>query len=95
MDDLPPCLLRFCAPGIASSLCDLFNRSFAEGSVPGEWKVAQVVPVFKSGSKSSPSSYRPIALLSIMSKIAERIVLRRLFTFLSPILTSKQSGFRK
>ena len=61
LDDLPPCLLRFCTPGIASSLCDLFNRSFAEGSVPRERKVALVVPVFKSGSKSSPLNCRPIA----------------------------------
>ena len=96
LDDLPPCLLRLCAPGIASSLCDLFNRSFNEGSVPSEWKVALVVPVFKSGStKSSPGNYRPVALLSITSKIMEKIVYRRLNAFLSPILTKKQSGFRK
>ena len=94
-DDFPSCLLRLCAPGIASSLCALFNRSFNEGSVPSEWKVALVVPVFKSGSKSSPCNYRPVALLSIISKVMEKIVYRRLNAFLSPILTKKQSGFRK
>ena len=45
LDDLPPCLLRFCAPLIAASLFDLFNRSSAEASVPREWKVALVVSV--------------------------------------------------
>ena len=95
MDNLPPSLLRSCAGDVASSLCALFNRSFAEGRVPSEWKVALVVPVFKNGLKSSPSNYRPIALLSIVSKVIEKIVFRWLYTFLSPILTNKQSGFRK
>ena len=95
LDELPPKLLSACAPGIAGSLCDLFNRSFDESTVPSDWKMALVVPVYKGGSRSTPSNYRPIALLSIVSKVMEKIVFRRLHTFLSPVLSSKQSGFRK
>ena len=46
LDDIPPQLLRLCASGIATNLCDLFNRSFAEGCVPSDWNVALVVPDF-------------------------------------------------
>ena len=49
----------------------------------------------KSGSKSSPSNYRPIALLSIVSKVMDKIVLKRLNAFLEPLLSPKQSGFRR
>ena len=51
------------------------------------------MPVHKSGSKNSPSNYRPIALLSIVSKAMKKIVLKRLTAFLDPLLSSKQSGF--
>ena len=95
LDGLPPALLRLCASGISESLSTLFNRSFAEGAVPRAWKEALVVPVYKGGCKSFPSNYRPIALLSIVSKVMEKIVLKRLTAFIDPILSPKQSGFRK
>ena len=72
LDDLPPKLLSLRARGISVSLCALFNRSFTEGRVPSDWKEAFVVPVHKNGSKNSPSNYRPIALLSIVSKAMEK-----------------------
>ena len=95
LDGLPPQLLRLCASGIADSLSTLYNRSFSEGAVPMAWKEALVVPVFKGGCKSSPSNYRPIALLSIVNKVMEKIVFKRLNAFIDPLLSAKQSGFRK
>ena len=59
------------------------------------WKDALVVPVFKGGCKSSPSNYRPIALLSIVNKVRDKIVFKRLNAFIDPLLSAKQSGFRK
>ena len=94
-DDIPARLLQLCARGISVSLATLFDRSFAEGSVPLAWKEALVVPVYKGDSKSSPSNYRPIALLSQVSKVMEKIVLQRLRPFIDPLLSPKQSGFRK
>ena len=94
LDELPPKLLRLCARGISGSLCTLFNRSFSEGCMPSAWKEALVVPVYKAGPRSCPSNYRPIALLSIVSKAMEKIVLKKLSAFLWPLLTPKQSGFR-
>ena len=95
LDGLPPQLFRLCARGISSSLSVLFNRSFNEGCFPAEWKEALVVPVYKGGGTSCPSNYRPIALLSVISKVVEKIVHKRLSAFLEPLITPKQSGFRK
>ena len=93
-DGIPPRLLQLCARGISVSLAALFNRSFVEGCVPTASKVALVIPFHKGGAKSCPSNYRPIALLSLVSKVMEKVVLKRLSPFLDPLLSTKQSGFR-
>ena len=95
MDEVRSKLLSLCARGISVSLCDLFNRNFTDGCVPAAWKEALVIPVYKNGPKSCPSNYRPIALLSIVSKMMEKIALKRLSAFLDPLLTTQQSGFRR
>ena len=95
LDEIPPQLLRLCAPGIASSLSQLFNPSFNDCSVPSAWKEALVVPVHKGGTRSDPSNYQPIALLSIVCKVMEKLVHRRLNAFLEPVLSMRQSGFKK
>ena len=94
-DDIPVSLLLFCARGISSSLASLFNRSFAQGFLPLEWKQALVVSVFKRGDKSLPTNYRPISLLSVVSKVIKRLVYNKHYSFLSPCLSTRQSGFRK
>ena len=90
LDEFPPQLLRLCACGISSSLSKLFNCSFTDCSVPSAWKEALVVPVHKGGAKSDPSNYRPIALLSIVCKVMEKLV-HRLRTFLEPVLSEKHA----
>ena len=57
-------------------LCILMNRSFKEGIFPDIWKLANVIPIFKKGDKFQSSNYRPVALLSCIGKLQERIVLR-------------------
>ena len=54
-------------------MCDLFNKSFKEGAVLSACKEAIVIPVHEGGNKNSPANYRPIALLSIASKVLEKL----------------------
>ena len=63
---------------------------------PQTWKTSNITPVFKSGAKGSVSNYRPISLLSIPSKLLERIVHNRLLHHLitNSILSPRQFGFR-
>ena len=67
------------------------------GSFPDACKIAKVRPLFKKGSKTDPSNYRPISLLPLLSKVFERVVLDQTKEFLSlnKILYDYQFGFRK
>ena len=60
---------------ISKPLCSLFNKSLREKVFPSDWKIAHVIPLFKNGDKSLPSNYRPISLLSCVSKVLEKIIL--------------------
>ena len=53
------------------------------GSLPDACKIAKVKPLFKKGSKTDPSNYRPISLLLLLSKVFERVVLDQTNEFLS------------
>ena len=89
-------MLKETASIIAPSLSKLFNHSFSQGCSPACWKLANVIPVPKPGSlNSSPSGYRPISLLSIISKVLEIHVYLFVYDYLSehyPIARGFQPG---
>ena len=70
--------------------------SLSEGKFPDAWKLANVTPVFKKDDRQSKVNYRPVSLLDSLSKITEKIVFTRLYTFLVEIeyLNPLQSGLR-
>ncbi|GBO20729.1 RNA-directed DNA polymerase from mobile element jockey [Araneus ventricosus] len=75
----------------------LIRKMLQYGHFPSRWKTATVVPILKPGKDpTQPSSYRPISLLSSLSKIAEHVILKRLIESLSDnnILCPEQFGFR-
>ena len=71
-DGISAHMLRATSESIAPSLRSLFNLSITKSHFPKLWKSARVVPIPKSTSKHSPSGYRPISLLSILSKLLEK-----------------------
>ena len=71
-DGISAHMLRATSESIAPSLTSLFNLSITKSHFPKLWKSARVVPIPKSTSKHSPSGYRPISLLSILSKLFEK-----------------------
>ena len=66
--------LKDSLPVIALYLTIVINMSIVTGVFPFEWKHAIVCPSFKQGDPEDPSNYRPISLLSVLSKILEKIV---------------------
>ena len=92
-DGISPRLVKETAHQIAPSLSTLFNRSLDSGSLPEEWKLANIIPVFKKGDKSFVENYRPISLLCVVSKVFERCVLNNLRDHLLQLLNSSQHGF--
>ena len=92
-DEIPARLLKVTAPIIAPSLSKLFNKSLRLGSIPEEWKLANVVPLHKKRDKGQTENYRPISLLSIVSKVLERVVLKNIKYHLIQIISNCQHGF--
>ena len=80
---------------IITPLHHLINLSLETGYVPREFKIAKVVPVFKSGDKHNYTNYLPISLLSSFSKLMEKVVARQLIGFLNfhNLLYKRQYGF--
>ena len=68
-------ILKATAVSIADPLSRIFNNSLSSGIFPNVWKLATISPIHKSGKdQTQPVSYRPIALLSSVSKVLERVV---------------------
>jgi len=69
----------------------------ASESVPDDWKVPKVVPVYKGGSRNVATNYRPISLTSQLCKVFETIVRDQVIMFLksNELIRNSQHGFRK
>jgi hypothetical protein len=63
------------------------------GVVPDDWKLANIVPMYKKTEKDQVENYRPISLLSIISKVLERCVLRNIRDHLVVLINNSQHGF--
>ena len=96
-DGISSAMLRNTSASSSPKLTALFNLSLREGKVPTEWKVSNITPIHKSGEKNMASNYRPISLLSLVSKVLERIIHNRVSNYLSSnkLLSDRQFGFRK
>ena len=81
---------------ICKPLCIIMNKSFETGLIPKSMKIAKVIPIYKSKGKKEMSNYRPISLLPSTSKILEKLVHKRLYSFCdsNKILYNNQYGFR-
>ena len=94
-DNIPAVLLKNCAASIAPSLCELFNKSLSSGHLPSEWKLSNICPIPKKSPLHEVSNYRPISLLSLVSKVFERCIYNRLIDHISSKLNELQYGFQR
>ena len=95
MIDIEVCDLKSCTTSLTEPLTELFNLSFQSGRIPHEWKIHKIRPVPKMGSQTEVPNYRPISLLSITSKILEKIVFNNVIEFIREKLNDQQFGFLK
>ena len=82
---------------VSKPLTMIFNSSLMGGVLPDIWKIARVTPIFKSGARKDVNNYRPISVISVFSRILERIVHDQLFDFLAAkkLITRNKSAFQK
>ena len=81
-NSLPTPILKNFAEVLSFPISYLVNLSFATGDFPNFCKIAKVTPLFKKGEPLIYSNHRPISLLSTFSKIFEKCVCKRFFSFL-------------
>ena len=96
-DSIPVVVLKNCEPELSYILAELFNKCFKESCFPDCWKVSPVVPVFKNvGERSTAKNYHPVSLLSVVSKVFEKLVNNRIVDYLEKcgLISDFQCGFR-
>lgn len=96
-DGLNGKIIKLCAPAIAETLTYVYNLCLDKKVFPSALKIANVTPLYKSGDSSNPSNYRPISILSVLSKPLEKHINKHLLLHLNSnnLLHPNQSGFRK
>ena len=93
-DAVPPVVLKNCASELTPCLGKLFRLCLSSNTFPSSWKYALIQPVLKKSDRSLLSNYRPIALISNVSKILESIIEKILEYFSTyNLLSDKQYGF--
>ena len=78
-DCIPVVVLRKCEPELSYIVAKLFNMCLKEPCFPDCWKVSLVVPVFKNvGERSTAKNNCPVSLFSVVSKVFEKLVNKRI-----------------
>ena len=96
-DCIPVVVLKNCEPKLSYILVKLFNKCLTESCFPHRWKVSSVVPVFNNvGERSTAKNYHPVRLLSVVSKVFEKLVNNRIVDHLEKcgLFSDFQYGFR-
>ena len=96
-NSIPTDVLKLIKSNICYPLKEIMNLSFATGIYPTKLKEAKVIPIFKNkGDPLLISNYRPISLLSNLNKNFEKLVYKRLYSFLDRLncIYEFQFGFR-
>ena len=74
-DCIPVVFLKNCEPELSYILAELFNMCLKESCFPDCWKVLSVVPVFNNvRERSTVKNYCPLSLLSVVSKVFQKLV---------------------
>ena len=99
VDRLSPKILKETVEQISKPLAHVFNfnMSLQEGIVPLEWKEANIIPLFKKGSRNNSVNYRPVSLTSVICKLLETLIRDHMMAFLvkNKLINTSQHGFLK
>ena len=80
-DNISARFLKDAADLIAPFIAHIINLSLEQGTVPDDMKHSKVIPLFKKGDRSDPGNYRPVSILSVVSKVLEKVVHEQLYRY--------------
>ena len=95
-DEIPMKVLRGVLVAVITPLTHICNISLKSGVMPDPLKISRITPIHKSNKRNEINNYRPISILSVISKIIEKIVCNQLTHFFNScsIFNNYQYGFR-
>lgn len=92
-DGVPAYIVKGCSDVLVRPLCYLFNLSLQMCNFPSVLKSAKICPLYKTGDKSNVENYRPISILSCISKVFESIIYKYIYDHVKVSITQHQHGF--
>ena len=95
IDGLPPLFFKECSQFLIEPLKLIFQRSFEDSEIPLSWKIAEIVPIFKKGSRNDVANYRPVSLTCVPCRLMESVLKRQLVEHLrrNNLISDYQHGF--
>ena len=96
LDEISPKYLKMSANVVSPIITSIINQSILSGIFPSQWKESKITPLHKGGEPGDLNNYRPISILSTLSKVLERHVHDTLYQYFSDwnLFHVFQSGFR-
>ncbi|KAK4822159.1 hypothetical protein QYF61_010420 [Mycteria americana] len=96
-DEIHPRVLKELADVLTKPLSTIYQQSWLTGEVPADWRLANVMPIFKKGRKVDLGNYRPVSLTSVPGKLMEQIILSAITRHVEDNqgIKPSQHGFRK
>lgn len=93
-DNISPEIVKKSIDTLASTLLELYNACLEHEYFPDCWKIAELTLLKKeSGESNSARAYRPISLLSVLSKVLEGMLIERIMTHVGDKMSKRQNGF--
>ena len=95
-DNISSNTLKLIANEVSPRLSLIINQSLSTGIFPDSLKTAKVIPIHRKDEKTIMSNYRPISILSVLSKIIESVMHLQLMHYFSEnkLFSTQQYGFR-
>ena len=95
--DISIVILKKCAQYISGHLSGFLNEFINSGMFPDILKIGKITPIFKKVDSRLLYNYRPVSMLPVFGKVFEKVIYKRLYSFLTSmkIIYDKQFGFRK
>ena len=97
LDNIPTRILKIGRAELVPAITHIVNLSITSKKFPQAWKVAKVIPLHKKEEETNPKNYRPVSLLSNVSKILEKSIHMQLNSYFEneKLLNKAHHGFRK
>ena len=95
-DKLSNIVLKHLSEAVLYLLLVVFNQSLSSGIFPEKMKIVEIVPLYKGKREDMVINYHPVSLLMTISKVLEKIMYKRMYSFLTRIniFFDSQYGFR-